>query len=612
MAFSSRIDPASTGIGPAVNADFLAALQEWSSLISGSGSVDVLLTIGATQEHRAQGGPTTSILTPWTDPFNNNAPIWASAAVYKLANGTDAGATSDIIITIDPNYLQNLFEDPDPAHPTVPADKIDMTQVLAHELGHGLGITGFFGTTAGTSNTTRGTAESGFDTYVVFENGKPYFTGINAEAVYGGPVPLTDGGPTNDPTYSQNIYHVGNAISDPLLGTDLMTGADWVTGSYLTVSALDAAIIRDVIAAAMTAPQTTWFGANGSYGDATAWSHGVPGANNAIAGSGTISTAGSVINSATLTLDRVGAAPLVLNNNGGGLSQTSTLKTLGSAGEVLMDVSAPGPSYELSNFGTIHDATGTLVLNMGNHTRWDNSGSIVSQSTTGTAAVTLNQTATDATSTFVNYGYMGARAGTGADTLTVNLLATPTDFYNVGTIQAQGKGDYVSLWAAPLNSPNGVPSSPFLSQIINDGTIRSDNGAQMFVTAPVVGTGTMEANDGSLLKLSGPIANGETIALSSGVLEFGPAGSIANPAMQFYGTITGEDATSAILLDGCNGVSDSLLSLANGVCELQVFDPTHTEVADLRFFGNYQQSNFVLTPHIGVNQSDTWTALMFK
>src|SRR5207237_2152409 len=84
-------------------------------------------------------------------------------------------------------------------------------------------------------------AESSFDVLVSVQNNAPYFTGSAAETVYGGAVPLTVG----------NIYHVGNpsgpgANLEAYPG-DLMNGNIFYRGTRYTISALDAAIVADLV-----------------------------------------------------------------------------------------------------------------------------------------------------------------------------------------------------------------------------------------------------------------------------------------------------------------------------------------------------------------------------
>src|SRR5689334_15588955 len=92
------------------------------------------------------------------------------------------------------------IETPSRAHPhlsppSVPfstrfTPQVESVEQPWHELGHGFGFGGY-----GNASTPiqYGAAESGYDRYVRFYGGSPYFVGPTAEAVYGGPVPLTLG-----------------------------------------------------------------------------------------------------------------------------------------------------------------------------------------------------------------------------------------------------------------------------------------------------------------------------------------------------------------------------------------------------------------------------------
>src|SRR5262249_42987084 len=76
-----------------------------------------------------------------------------------------------------------------------------------------------------------------------------YFTGPHAEAVYGGPVPLTSSSTT------QNYYHLGNTLTDisrtpstvqDPLTLDLMNGVVLFFDYQYQISNLDLAVLRDV------------------------------------------------------------------------------------------------------------------------------------------------------------------------------------------------------------------------------------------------------------------------------------------------------------------------------------------------------------------------------
>ena len=138
---------------------------------------------------------------------------------------------------------------------SVPSDKTDAVSVIEHELGHALGIKGFYPLSA-TSKSDLGSFKSTYDKFIQFQNSVPLFTGPNAEAANNGnPIPLTHY-PLSDTRSSQNIFHLGmNPIAGPF-GSDLMTGADFQNGFRYTISATDVAIVQDItgLTAAMEPP----------------------------------------------------------------------------------------------------------------------------------------------------------------------------------------------------------------------------------------------------------------------------------------------------------------------------------------------------------------------
>jgi hypothetical protein len=166
--------------------------------------------------------------------------ILQEGATYKWLNSISLfNNQSDIIIQIDPTYLQNeLWLDPQPYLRTslVPANKIDAVSIFLHELGHALGINGFrHQETAALPVGYIGA----YDKFVIFENNQFYFTGPQAVAVYGGAVPLTSH------NLGHNIYHYAVDENDPL-NNGLMTGINFQYGKRYSISELDIAIINDI------------------------------------------------------------------------------------------------------------------------------------------------------------------------------------------------------------------------------------------------------------------------------------------------------------------------------------------------------------------------------
>jgi hypothetical protein len=251
MTFAYQV-LAAPGTDPILIKDLEAALAQWSAVIDGQGTLAVALNIRqldqGQEQGRSQGNATTWM--PTTAPAVNGGHIEEPSSLYELRTGQHAaGTTSDITIDVDPDYLRDeLYLNPNPgAAGSVPADKTDAVSALAHEIGHGLGMVGQYHLDGTLPPNDPYITQ--FDNNVRFIGGKPFFIAANAEAVYGGPVPLTFGGPGLVPNYSQNIYHLANSDHDYPLDRDLMTGTTLYRGTSYPVSPLDAAIVKDDMAA---------------------------------------------------------------------------------------------------------------------------------------------------------------------------------------------------------------------------------------------------------------------------------------------------------------------------------------------------------------------------
>jgi hypothetical protein len=260
------------------------------------------------------------------------------------------------------------------------------------------------------------------------------------------------------------------------------------------------------------------------------------------------------------------------------------------------------------NSGPISAVIGHLSLNVQNGTV-TNYGLITAQGGIGGAAIDIN-VATRAG--FVNGGRIDIDDSPHvSNSLGINIGASV--FTNTSIIEAHGAGQTITV------SANGQGWRPQTSSyqggsIANNGLMQVSSGAYMFLNAPIVGTGTLEAITGSRILLNGPVAAGETVDVEASTLEFGARGTFGNPAMQFLGKITGESASSTILLNGSYGVSEAfkVTSTAGaGLSDLQVFDSSHQVVADLTFVGHFQAADFVLTPHAGNVPANAWTSISF-
>jgi hypothetical protein len=236
---------------PLLRTDLNAAGQILSGILSGQGTIDVRVSAD-NNIPRAEGAPLGTVLAR----FQGGVTVYESAALGEAQTGVDPLGPGQPEIGIDLNtqsYLPHVWFDPSGAARTgtVPAQKTDFISIVLHEMLHGLGFTGW----RTTSGSGYGRLPSGFasayDALTSFgAGGNPnvlYFTGPTAEAVYGGPVPLTSVGPSSSDS-GENFYHVGNPAVLP--GTDLlsdiMNGVVFYTGRRYSVSPLDAAMLADM------------------------------------------------------------------------------------------------------------------------------------------------------------------------------------------------------------------------------------------------------------------------------------------------------------------------------------------------------------------------------
>ncbi len=214
--------------------DATAAAADWGQYISGAAPLRVAIDIAPLSgDYLSTGGATTDVVAGQLD----GRTLMEPSSEYALTTGQyAAGSTSDITITLNQADLSEFYLNPDPGTPgTVPANEYDLTTLILHEMGHGLGISGYISSTG-----ALGSQETMWD-HDVQENpdGTADFVGPNAEAVYGGPVPLTT---LNN---GEQYYHFANSYSDPD-SHDLMSGLGIPPGTSIGISTLDLAVLKDV------------------------------------------------------------------------------------------------------------------------------------------------------------------------------------------------------------------------------------------------------------------------------------------------------------------------------------------------------------------------------
>jgi hypothetical protein len=252
----------------AVLANLDAAIEDWSHWLTSKGSLAIAINVvDNTATGRFSGGPGYQVVLEQ----RGNYTVYELSSVHKMRTGEAGDATQpDIVVSIQPKYMRdNYWIDPDPKTRStpVPSGKVDLVTVLAHELGHGLGMEGLVDIQTGKA--TDGVSITGFDALFLDSPSitAPVLTGTHVNAVYGGPAPLTyfsQAAPSfsiqhNGMTYlanespTQSYYHYGrfNAVDDEkdLTFFGLMAGA-WINpgpgGLRIRVNALDAAILGDL------------------------------------------------------------------------------------------------------------------------------------------------------------------------------------------------------------------------------------------------------------------------------------------------------------------------------------------------------------------------------
>jgi len=239
-------DPSGAGSSAdaALDYDLLQALGLWTQYILGAGTLTVALNIKSTEQGRESGGwdAATAVGT------NGALTVYEGSGQYELMTGQHlAGTSSDVTINIDPSYFQYLDLEFGLTYSSdVPADKYNPIVVFLHELMHGFGMAGYYDQ----SGNLPGNYESTFDKYIVKTGSGAVFTGPHAEAVYGGPVPIT-----TDSTFGENYGHFGNTVSDisrdpssvqDPLTLDLMNGVVFYFDYRYPISALDLAVLQDI------------------------------------------------------------------------------------------------------------------------------------------------------------------------------------------------------------------------------------------------------------------------------------------------------------------------------------------------------------------------------
>jgi hypothetical protein len=235
---------------PLLRSNLEASGQIIGNLLDGQGSLEV--TVRATTDVSRSGGQAMAVVY---SGYQNGTYVYDNGTVSEARTGVDPnGAAPDIQILINPrDYLPLCWFDPSGAARTAtqPTDKIDFLSVAIHETLHSLGIQGLRAVQGTNYGTFPDLNRMQFDALSRFGAGSDpsvmYFTGINAESLYGGPVPLTSVG-ANNTLSEENFYHLGNPAGHPgseLIG-DMMNGVEFRPGVRYQISNLDLTILADL------------------------------------------------------------------------------------------------------------------------------------------------------------------------------------------------------------------------------------------------------------------------------------------------------------------------------------------------------------------------------
>jgi hypothetical protein len=207
---------------------FEAAGEYWSRYLVGSAPIELEVRFDPSIPTIASAAAT-SVAAGTADGVR----VYHQGVASEMMTGVDPnGAAPDAISTIGTGYLDRLWFDPDHESRSAPVDpgKIDALSVFMHEIGHMIALNGWKDPATGA---LPGAYQSTFDAKTAVVGDELAFVGEAAQAVYGGPVPLS--------LFASG--HLGRPGDEA--ASDLMNGVALRTGTRYEISALDVAIMKD-------------------------------------------------------------------------------------------------------------------------------------------------------------------------------------------------------------------------------------------------------------------------------------------------------------------------------------------------------------------------------
>ena len=235
VTFTNQPSTASqAALVPIIGQSIVAAGTWLNSFVKGWGTIDVKVNFDTSIPTMTGSSIANEVISTGKLIAGKPYTIVQDGVATEWMTGRDInGTVSDSEINIGTTNLERwyAFDATLASSNDIPSNKTDGFRVLMHELIHGMGMNGFL------SNGSTGTFASVYDQFFSSANGRNFFTGPNAQAAFGGPVPVTNS-------------HLGDATSfasNMLLGTQtVMSYASVPNGQRISLDPVLIGVLRDL------------------------------------------------------------------------------------------------------------------------------------------------------------------------------------------------------------------------------------------------------------------------------------------------------------------------------------------------------------------------------